>query len=247
MAESTAIDWTDATWNPWWGCEKVSPGCAHCYAERLMVSRGHEFKVKRTSDATFRFPLKVKEPKLIFTCSMSDFFIEEADPWRPEVWDIIRRTPHLTYQILTKRPERIRQSLPPDWGRLGWPNVWLGVSVENNRHRWRVDVLKSTPAAVRFVSAEPLLSPIDFEAFGFMGVIDWLIAGGESGPGFRPMDLDWARSLRDQCERSGVPFFLKQLGGWPDQRTHERAILDGRTHTEMPPATATGQLAMALP
>jgi protein gp37 len=188
---------------------------------------------------------------LVFTCSWSDWFHEGADAWREEAWDIIRRTPHLTYQILTKRPERMRQHLPADWGN-GYPNVWLGVSVENQRWTTRIPWLLKVPSVVHFLSCEPLLGPLDlltvenphdpyahclsagFDGERLLPRVDWVIAGGESGADARPMELDWARSLRDQCQTAGVPYFLKQLGGHPDARAHEKALLDGRTHTEMP-------------
>lgn len=250
MAEISAISWTQATWNPFYGCHKTSPGCAKCYMTRWANRAGHDpDTVKRAAPSTFNAPLRWREPRLVFTCSLSDFFIEEADPWRPEVWDIIRRTPHLTYQILTKRPGRIADHLPPDWGD-GWPNCWLGVSVENLRHRHRVGELLEVSAAVYFVSAEPLLGNLSLDGYlrrqgaaAMLPGINWLIAGGESGPGHRPMDLDWARTLRDECQRNGVPFFLKQLGGWPNQRADHLAVLDGRTWTEMP-ETRAGQLSL---
>lgn len=270
VSEKSAIAWTDATWNPFYGCHKVSPGCAHCYMDRWADRAGQDADlVKRAAPTTFNAPLRWRGPRLVFTCSLSDFFIAEADPWRPEVWDIIRRTPHLTYQILTKRPERIADHLPADWGE-GWSNVWLGVSVESDRWRSRINELFAVPAALYFVSAEPLLGLVDLSGYLAGGEycancgdgspfgicceepirveaprLDWVIAGGESGPGCRPMHLEWVRSLRNQCQRNDVSFFLKQLGGWPDQRTHERAVLDGHTWTEMPTMRA-GQMAMAL-
>lgn len=198
MGETSAIEWTDATWNPWRGCRKVSPGCKHCYMFRDQERYG-------------------RDPRMVFTCSWSDWFIEEADTWRDEGWNIIKRTPHLTYQILTKRPERILDHLPTDWGD-GYLNVWLGTSVENQEYAdRRIPLLLEVPAVVRFLSCEPLLGPIDFRKVpGFNRVgLDlsnwWVIAGGESGyPGhFRPAELDWFRSLLDQCKTAGVPFFLK--------------------------------------
>lgn len=222
--------------------------------------------VVRAADATFYAPLKWREPRLVFTCSWSDWFIEEADQHRDEMWSIIRRTPHLTYQILTKRPERIAEHLPADWGPTGYPNVWLGVSAENqvwaNR---RIPLLLNTPARVRFLSAEPLLKPIDLthmdvEATAPEGPhyfycinaltgrnrdmgrpcadvphLDWVIVGGESGgrPGHppRPMELEWARSIKDQCVEAGIPYFLKQMGG---ARPGGPALLDGQEWRQMP-------------
>lgn len=259
MSTNTAIAWTDHTWNPWMGCEKVSPGCAHCYAEREHLKyKLPDFAALRRSKTTFDAPLKWKEPARVFTCSWSDFFHEDADWWRPEAWEIIRQTPHLTYQILTKRPERIlsQHCLPTDWGN-GWPNVWLGVSVENQRWRERAEQLTEIPAALRFVSCEPLLGPVSFrwmrggvystDANGFRSLkhldafrqtFGWVIAGGESGSDARPMEEKWARTIRDECAEAGVPFFLKQLGGHPDARAHEKAVLDGVTHTAIPECAA---------
>ncbi len=241
MGETTGIAWASSTWNPWMGCRKVSAGCAHCYAEKLVRDRmGKTFtEVRRTGPATWKAPLKwdreaaaTGQRWFAFTCSLSDFFIEEADPWRDEAWRIIRDTPHLIWQALTKRPERIKDHLPPDWGG-GYPNVWLGTSVENANHLGRAMCLSEIPCRVHFISAEPLLGSLQLDTLkGYC--IDWAIVGGESGPGARPMDPDWAREIRDQCAEDGVPFFLKQLGGHPDKRDHEKAVIDGRTWTEMP-------------
>jgi protein gp37 len=232
MADRSAISWTESTWNPWRGCSKVSPGCAHCYMFRDQRRYGRDPSVVvRASPATFHAPLKPSwsEPRMIFTCSWSDWFHEAADPWRDEAWDVIRQTPQHTYQVLTKRPERILEHLPGDWDD-GWPNVWLGTSIENRRFTGRADVLREVPAAVRFISAEPLLGPLVpnhpvespwpeswDDGYGGVGLdldgIDWLIVGGESGPRHRPMQLDWARDLRDVCGMSGTAFFVKQDSG----------------------------------
>lgn len=254
MGKATGIAWTHHTWNPWQGCTKVSPGCAHCYMFRDKVRYGQDpATVVRSKPPTFNQPRTWPEPALVFTCSWSDFFHDAADAWRADAWDIIRATPHLTYQILTKRPERIAAHLPEDWGD-GWGNVWLGVSVENARWVERAVTLTEIPASVRFLSCEPLLGSLLDEgevlerllAPDYSGVagartlpriespIHWVIAGGESGPDARPMDLQWVRGLRNLCARGGVPFFLKQLGGWPNPRAHHEAVLDGRTHTAMP-------------
>lgn len=215
MARVSSIEWTDATWNPWMGCEQVSPGCAHCYMYREQSRYGHDPHAVRRSRTKFGEPLRWKEPRLVFTCSWSDWFHPAADGWREEAWAIVRATPHLTYQILTKRPELIADRLPADW-RNGYSNVWLGVSVENSRFTWRSDLLTTIPALTRFVSAEPLLGslfatgrnkrPLNLRA------IDWLIVGGESGPGARAMDLEWARELAAECRDTGTAFFMKQLG-----------------------------------
>ncbi len=214
VAATSAIEWTDATWNPWMGCERVSPGCAHCYMYREQRQYGHDPEALRRSKTKFYEPLRWRGPRLVFTCSWSDWFHPGADQWRNEAWDVVRQTPHLTYQILTKRPELILERLPEDWGE-GWENVWLGVSIENSRFTWRADALREVPAAVRFVSAEPLLgslfdgsgrrSPLDLDG------IDWLIVGGESGPDARPLDLSWALELAAACDRTSTAFFVKQL------------------------------------
>jgi len=249
MSERTAIAWTESTWNPWHGCTKVSPGCAHCYMFRDKLRYGQNPEVVQRSKTKFTEPLRWKEPRVIFTCSWSDWFHEAADEWRDEAWEVIRLAPQHTYQILTKRPERFAEHLPADWGE-GWPNVWLGVSVENQRFAYRAAILANTPARIRFVSAEPLLGPVDLtglvettrpEWYGKSYIvplewIHWLIVGGESGPEHRPMRDEWVRSLHKQCIGRGTAFFLKQLGGWPDARAHEKAVLDGRTWTEMPTA-----------
>jgi protein gp37 len=215
MAATSAIEWTDATWNPWMGCERVSPGCAHCYMYREQRQYGHDPEALRRSKTKFFEPLRWQEPKLVFTCSWSDWFHPGADAWRNDAWDVIRQTPHLTYQILTKRPELISERLPADWNE-GWRNVWLGVSIENSRFTWRAGALRDVPAEVRFLSAEPLLgslfdgsgrrAPLDLKG------IDWVIVGGESGPGARPLDLSWALEIAAACDQASTPFFMKQLG-----------------------------------
>lgn len=247
MGESTNIEWTDATQNFWRGCRKVSPGCAHCYMFDGQRRWGRDPSVVvRASDATFRAPLRWSEPRLIFTCSWSDFFIEDADGWRDDAWDVIRRCPQHTWQILTKRPEMIADRLPADWGG-GWSNVWMGVSIENRAFVQRADALREVPAAVRFISAEPLLGPL--EGLCLDG-IDWLIAGGESGPAARPCETDWLRSLRDQCSAAGVIYFLKQIGtvaaGGRGKGDHEYAVLDRRRWTEMPGEGVVGAVAVEV-
>ena len=210
MGERTAIAWTEKTWNPWQGCHKVSAGCTLCYMYSEKIRYGQRPNVVvRSKPPTFNAPMKWKEPARVFTCSWSDWFIEEADAWRDEAWEIIRHAPHLTYQILTKRPERIADHLP-----AGWPlgNVWLGVSVENQAAAdERIPHLLATPAALRFLSVEPLLAPVTLGLRAGPG-IDWVIAGGESGPGARPCNVAWIRSLMAQCRAAHVPAFLKQLG-----------------------------------
>jgi protein gp37 len=248
MGESTGIEWTDATWNPWRGCTKVSPGCAHCYMFREQTRYGRDPKiVTRAAPATFMAPLKWRGPKRVFTCSWSDFFHEYADPWRNEAWGIIRRTPNLTYQILTKRPERIEGHLPDDWGD-GYENVWVGVSGETHEYiEKRAPYLVGVPIAHRFLSAEPWLEePVLSELHpretlefwvSTLGIFDWVILGGESGTGARRINLESVRMVRDACVAMRTPFFLKQLGGPVGAKgDHEQAILDGRTWKELPDA-----------
>jgi protein gp37 len=213
MGERSVIEWTHSTWNPWRGCDKVSPGCAECYMFRDQRRYGRDPEtVVRAAPSTFLAPARSRRwlderdralaetgHHLVFTCSWSDWFHPAADGWRDEAWEVIRDTPQSTYQILTKRPENILDGLPADWGD-GWPNVWLGVTIENRRYVHRADVLRQVPAAVRFVSAEPLLGPLVFDARSTfdrrvrewsdghpthrqldLANIDWLISGGESG------------------------------------------------------------------
>lgn len=230
MGERTRIEWTDATWNPWAGCTKVSPGCDHCYAETITHRWGRDFStLHRASPQTFNAPLHWGKPRLIFTCSMSDFFHRQADIWRADAWAVMQATPEHTYQVLTKRP-----GLAVAWYKThGWlPNVWLGVSVESQKYAPRIDVLARVPARVRFVSAEPLIGSLDLELYLTDENVSWVIVGGESGPGTRPMDLDWVRELRDRCQRSEVPFFFKQMMvGYKKVGT---PLLDGRRWVDMP-------------
>ena len=225
MAQNSKIEWTDHTWNPWLGCRKVSSGCKHCYMFRIQERYGQSpTEIRRASLRAFEAPLRWKKPAKVFTCSMSDFFIEEADEWREEAWEIIRKTPHLTYQILTKRPQNILKRLPADWGD-GYPNVWLGVSAEDQLvANVRIPILLSIPARVRFISFEPLLGPIYFldllesenDSKGsviFKEQIHWVITGGESGPKARKADPFWFNSIKNQCRIAGIPFFHKQNGG----------------------------------
>lgn len=242
MAE-TKIAWADYSWNPWYGCHKVSQGCKNCYMFREQKMYGRDPEVVVKGKTTFDWPLKwMKQvragnakPGRVFTCSWSDWFIQEADMIRDEAWEIIRQTPEMTYMILTKRPERIAECLPGDWGD-GWPNVWLGVSCEDQENAARrVPLLLDIDARVKFVSAEPLLQEV--ELFYWLGNrswrhgVDWVIAGGESGPNARPMAADWVCSLRDQCQLAGVPFFFKQWGG---KLPGGDRLLEGREWSEFP-------------
>lgn len=211
MGEQSNIEWCDATWNPWYGCRKVSPACAHCYAEREMKRWGRNFDVvTRAAEPTFTAPTRWLEPKRIFTCSWSDFFIEEADAWRGEAFNIIRRTPQHTYLILTKRIERLAKEcrrhdgLVPDWDK----HIWIGASVETWRQNRRIDDLRAVPARIRFLSMEPLLS--ETRNTNLSG-IHWVIVGTESGPHARPTNMEWIRRIRDKCRAEGVAFFVKQL------------------------------------
>lgn len=214
--KETKIQWTDHTWNPWHGCSKVSSGCKFCY----MFRDKDRFNLNPTSvvrsRSKFREPLKWKDPAKVFTCSWSDFFIEDADSWREEAWKIIKMTPHLTYQILTKRPERILNNLPEDW-EAGYHNVWLGVSVEDHSAALqRIPILLNIPSKLRFISAEPLLeSIVSPDTFPLLLNLDWIIVGGESGNSsgkwnYRQTKLEWISELLNLNDR--VPVFLKQLG-----------------------------------
>jgi protein gp37 len=253
MGYKTSIEWTNRTWNPWVGCHPVSEGCKRCYMFRDMRRYGQTPDVvRRTKDPTFYSPLKWEDPSFIFTCSWSDFFIEEADAWRDEAWEIIHRTPQHTYQILTKRPERIVECLPDNW--LDETDisshVWLGVTAENQRMldiRW--PHLESAGwwfgVPVLFLSLEPLLGPIDLtecfeEHFRWTRAPDWVIVGGESGPGARPMKVEWVRDIRDQCVAAEVPFFFKQYGGASKKRGGDEALLDGRLWHQMPAGFGRG-------
>lgn len=231
MAERSKIEWTQATWNPWHGCLKVSPGCRNCYMYREKARYGQLPHQVVRSKSSFSAPLQWRDPRLIFTCSWSDWFIAEADEWRDEAWNVIRHTPYHTYQILTKRPERIISNLPWDWG-SGWSNVWLGVSIESQHYVFRKELLAQVPAKVRFISAEPLLGPLDF---GALNSIHWVITGGESGPKARPMKVEWVQEIRDQCLDAKVAFFHKQNGGTRRiNGTWGGRVIDGRTWDYMP-------------
>ncbi len=234
MGLETEITWTNDTWNPFQGCHKVSAACKNCYMYRDKKRYGQDAStVIRSKPATFNSPLKKLKGPFVFTCSWSDFFIEEADPWREDAWDIIRRTPQLTYQVLTKRPQRIKECLPEDWGN-GWKNVWLGVTVENNDELRRVNELSKIPAEIRFISAEPLLENLDLEIDPMVN-IDWVITGGESGPGWRQSDPDWFRNVRDWCNDNSVPFFHKQNGGTKKENGVAGGhLLDGKIWSQFP-------------
>ena len=209
MGFETGIEWTNATWNPWHGCHKVSAGCKNCYMFTEKRRYGQDPNVVVQSKTTFGAPLRWKEPKLVFTCSWSDFFIEEADPWRQTAYEIMRRTPH-TYQVLTKRIERALSLALLEDPLI--PNMWLGVSVENRAAKIRIDWLREASVALRFLSIEPLLE--DIGELNLRG-IHWVIVGGESGRGARSFEIEWARSIISQCRSASVPCFVKQLGAKP--------------------------------
>jgi protein gp37 len=231
MAQNTSIQWTDHTWNIARGCTKVDEDCKFCYMYRdsMNSTRYNPLQIERTK-TVFNMPLKLKEPSKIFTCSLTDFFLPEIDPYRAEAWDIIRRCPQHTFQILTKRPERIFESLPEDWDcNEGWSNVWLGTSCGSQKSEQRIiDLVHSTFAKVKFLSLEPLHGPIDLssitkyypavkESFYVLPAIDWVIVGGESGNEngkyrYRPCELEWIEKIIEDCQRNNIPVFVKQLG-----------------------------------
>ena len=223
MGAMTRIEWTDHTFNPWIGCTRVSEGCRHCYAESLStrygwVEWGAGQTRKRTSDANWRKPLawnraaeKSGVRRRVFCASLADVFDHEApDGARADLWDLIRECPELDWQLLTKRPQNIAQYLPDDWGE-GWTHVWIGTTTEDQEaynRRW--PILSFVPAAIRFISYEPAIGPLRF--LRGATVPDWIIIGGESGPGARVMDPDWARDIVGACNFIGIPAFLKQWG-----------------------------------
>ena len=232
--QRSAIEWTEVTWNPVTGCRQVSPGCAHCYAktfaERWQGIPGHHYEQGvdlRVWPERLEQPLHWRRPRVIFVNSMSDLFHEDIPfDYVAGVFEVMVAAPQHTFQILTKRHERLSELAP----HLPWPgNVWIGVSIENRRFVQRADHLREVPAAVRFISAEPLLGPLErLELDG----IDWLIAGGESGHGHRPVRADWVRELRDRCVAEDVAFFFKQWGGRSPKAGGRE--LDGRTWDELP-------------
>jgi protein gp37 len=243
MATNSHIEWTDATWNPITGCTKISPGCKHCYAERLAG------RLRAMGQANYRngfgltlqphmleLPLSWKTPRRIFVNSMSDLFHSDVPTdYIMRVFDVMRRAHWHQFQVLTKRSERVLALSP----KLNWPQqVWMGVSVESDKYAYRADELRKTGAYVKFLSLEPLLGPLPNLN---LSRIDWAIVGGESGPGARPINLEWVTDIRDQCARAAVPFFFKQWGGVQKKKTGR--TLEGRTWDEMPvnaePALAT--------
>lgn len=267
MAENSGIEWTHHTFNPWIGCTKVSPACDHCYAEewnkRYEGGKNWGPHADRRRTKTWGNPVKwnAEAQRLgiryrVFCASLADVFDNHKSilpEWREELWSLIKRTPHLDWLLLTKRPQNIKKYLPSDWGK-GYPNVWLGVTVEDQKEaERRLPYLRSIPAAVRFLSCEPLLGPLELrrvaipEYVGSMNMlmdgVGWVIAGGESGLNFRHADPDWFRALRDQCVEWNVPFLFKQ---WEGRSQREiKALgreLDGQVHDGYP-SSAVGEIA----
>jgi protein gp37 len=295
MGAETTIAWTDHTFNPWWGCTKVSPGCDHCYAETFDRRVGGKhwgkdaprrvFGEKHWNEPKNWNELAAKEGvrKRVFCASMADVFDADAPEGQLErLWALIRETPHLDWLLLTKRPSRIRRALPADWG-TGYANVWLGTTVEDQqRADERIPVLLDVPARVRFLSIEPQIGPVDLDLnrcdthdrdfighghpdlgdyctecaadrwSGELSIghwlgdpddgIHWVIVGGESGPGARPFDVGWARSVVKQCKRYGTAVFVKQLGGVPvldevEWRTHDQRLLSATNKDRAPAGT----------
>ena len=243
MSESTVIAWTDHTFNPWMGCVKVSAGCQNCYAETLTKNRmglslwgPAATTTRQVTKSPWRNVLQWNDQachdgvqRKVFCASLCDVFEDHpvANETRPRLWDLIERCTNLDWQILTKRPERIVDNLPSNWGD-GWQHVWLGTSVEDMRVSHRVDYLRSIPAAVRFISYEPALGSLnELDISG----IDWIIYGGESGPGHRPEDKQWARDMHQKCAANGTAFFHKQSSGY---RTELGIELDGKIVREYP-------------
>ena len=234
MSTSSTIEWTEVTWNPVTGCTKISPGCKHCYAERLSkrlramgVDKYRDGFSITVHESTLAAPLQWRQPRLVFVNSMSDLFHKSVpSAFIEAVFAVMNQASHHTFQVLTKRPRRVALLDR----RLRWtPNIWLGTSIESERWLGRLARLKETTAQTKFLSLEPLLGPLP--GIPLQG-IDWVIVGGESGPGARPMAADWVRDIRDNCLISHVPFFFKQWGGVFKKRTGRR--LDNRIWDQMP-------------
>lgn len=233
MAQS-AIEWTDSTWNPVTGCDKISPGCKFCYAERLagrlraMGQKNYANGFNLTLQPhMLELPLKWKKPQTIFVNSMSDLFHADIPTeYILSVFDVMKRAHRHRFQVLTKRADRLEELD----GVIDWPeNIWMGVSVETEAYTFRIDHLRRTRAKTKFLSLEPLIGPLG----GLdLSLIDWVIVGGESGPGARPMDPAWVIDIRDQCRSANTPFFFKQWGGVNKKRAGR--VLEGRTWDEMP-------------
>lgn len=249
MSDGSRIEWTDATWNPVAGCSPVSAGCANCYARR-MAGRLRAMGVPKYADgfrpayhpASLEEPDRWRRPRRVFVCSMGDLFHHDIPlSFLREVFDTMARSERHVFQVLTKRPTRVAD-LADEF--LWTPNIWLGVSVEDNAHVWRVNLLDAIPASVRFVSLEPLLGPVprllDLDAYcgGPLACVDWLILGGETGPGARPMPEGWPAILRDVCIEREIPFFFKK---WGDAYATRGRVLEGRMWDESPSWTGEGR------
>lgn len=236
MSQGSEIEWTESTWNPVTGCTKISSGCANCYAERMalrlraMAQTNYANAFELTLQPhMLEIPLRWRKPQTIFVNSMSDLFHKDVPlDYIQRVFDVMRRAHWHRFQVLTKRANRLAQVA----NQLRWtPNIWMGVSVEHDRQRHRIDALRDVGARIRFLSLEPLLGPLrDLDLSG----VDWVIVGGESGPNARPIESRWAIDLRDQCRRAHVPFFFKQWGG--KSKKESGRILQGRTWDQMPDA-----------
>jgi protein gp37 len=235
----SSIEWTEATWNPLTGCDKISPGCKNCYAERMslrlraMGQRNYVNGFELTlHEHMLDVPLRWKKPQMVFVNSMSDLFHEDVPAeFVFRVFEVMRQASWHRFQVLTKRSSRLAELSP----HIDWPaNVWMGVSVERSDYKYRIDDLRQTEAAVRFLSCEPLLGPLaELDLAG----IDWVIVGGESGPGARAMCEEWVIQVRDRCASAGVPFFFKQWGGCNKGRAGRQ--LQGRTWDELPTTATT--------
>ncbi|MCQ3936309.1 MAG: hypothetical protein DPW18_04600 [Chloroflexi bacterium] len=234
MATQSRIEWTESTWNPLTGCNKISPGCKHCYAERMakrlqamgQPNYANGFKLTMHPQALEK-PLEWKTPQVIFVNSMSDLFHKDVPlEFIQSVFDVMKRAHWHQFQVLTKRSERLMELSP----QLEWTdNIWMGVSVENADYTFRIDHLRKTGAKIKFLSVEPLLGPIP--KMNLKG-INWVIVGGESGPGARPLQREWVVDIKNQCLKAKVPFFFKQWGGVQKKKTGR--LLDGRTWDQMP-------------
>ncbi|MGM0285783.1 phage protein [Enterococcus sp. AZ063] len=234
VMNNTKIEWTDSTWNPVTGCSKVSPGCDHCYAERMArrltamknprYSNG--FNVTMHEDLILQ-PLKKKKPHMIFVCSMSDLFHKDvSDEFIMTVFQTMNRANWHTFQVLTKRPERLKKLSP----KLNFSNnIWIGTTVENDKYLKRIDLIRNIPAKIKFLSCEPLLGSLKNMN---LENIQWVVVGGESGPGARPMEIEWVREIRDLCRINDSKFFFKQWGGWNKKKNGRE--LDGQIYEEMP-------------
>ncbi len=249
MGDHTGISWADRTWNPTQGCTKVSDGCKHCYMYRDKRRYGQDpTAIIRSARATFRKPLAKKQDgswcwpdgDRVFACSWSDWFHEGADEHRADMWEVVRQRPGLVFMLLTKRPERSLGHLPRDWGE-GWPQVWLGVTVESDTEMGRLHRLLDIPAALHFVSYEPALGPLHLQDVGHLDVsgLGWVIAGGESGPRARPSRPSWFREVRDTCASADIPYHFKQWGEHDELGRRvgvKRAgrLLDGVVHDAVP-------------